>query len=492
MRLCSESDQHDFTQGKAKPFDALAFQAHRVSNSGRVKVAGNSGILCRMQRSPSAANTALMLVGFSALVGQVVLMRELIVVFNGNEMSLGIMLAAWLFWFAIGSFTCNAFDLGGTHTRWTVATIECLVAVSLPMTIWALRESKAPFQTVSGELVGPLPMLLGSLACLSVFCAAAGALFVVAARLYVTECDTSTRLAVSTAYLLEAAGSAVGGLLASVVFLHFLESFQIAAVVVLLNLYMAAVLWRRMRFRQVVVLAGSVALIAIPVLLLAAPSFERLSRTRLWRGFRLVESRDTVYGNLTVTETGTVRTIYDNGVVLANVPDDNTAEEAVHYGLLEHPAPHTVLLIGGGVNGSITQALKHPTIERIDYIELDPALIQIARQFLHPQSLGLEANPRVHLHYADGVRFLKAAAGVFDVIIVDVPDPTTAQLNRFYTAEFFRTARKRLAPGGLVAIQLHSSEEAVSPDLAEFLRCIKHTLDSVFPHVAVIPGETIH
>lgn len=457
-----------------------------------MKAAENPDILRRMQPSPAAARAVLTLLGFSAVVGQIVLMRELIVIFNGNEMSMGIMLATWLFWFAIGSTVCSAFDLGRSLTRWALATLEFLLAASLPMTIWALRESKALFQTVPGELVGPLPMLLGSLVGLSVFCTAAGALFVVAARLYVTECDTSTRQAVSTAYLLEAAGSAVGGLLASVVLLRFLESFQIAAVVVLLNLCMAAVLSQRMRFRQVVVLAGSVALIAIPVLLLAGPSFERLSRTSLWRGFRLVESRDTIYGNLTVTETGTVRTIYDNGVVLANVPDDNAAEEAVHYALLEHPAPHTVLLIGGGVNGSITQALKHPTIERIDYIELDPALIQIARKFFPPQFSGLEANPRVHLHYADGVRFLKTSTGVFDVIIVDVPDPTTAQLNRFYTAEFFRSARDRLAPGGLVAIQLHSSEEAVSPDLAEFLRCIKHTLDSVFPYAAVIPGETIH
>src|ERR1039458_5428686 len=73
------------------------------------------------------------------------------------------------------------------------------------------------------------------------------------------------------------------------------------------------------------------------------------------------------YGNLAVTETGTLRSIYDNGAMLANVPDENAAEEEVHYALLEHPAPRNVLLIGGGVNGSIAQALKHPSIERIDY-----------------------------------------------------------------------------------------------------------------------------
>ena len=81
---------------------------------------------------------------------------------------------------------------------------------------------------------------------------------------------------------------------------------------------------------------------------------------------------------------------------------------------------------------------------------------------------------------------------IFDVIIVSVPDPQTAQLNRFYTVQFVRSARDHLAPGGVLALQLRSSEDYISPDLAEFLRCIHHTLREVFPYVVAIPGETIH
>jgi spermidine synthase len=100
------------------------------------------------------------------------------------------------------------------------------------------------------------------------------------------------------------------------------------------------------------------------------------------------------------------------------------------------------------------------------------------------------------VHYADGRYFLgnylKTAGDTFDVIILNVPDPQTAQLNRFYTAEFFRSARDHLASGGLLALQLRSSEDYISPDLAEFLRCIHHTLREVFPYVVAVPGETIH
>jgi spermidine synthase len=445
------------------------------------------------------------LIGFSAVIGQIVLMRELIVVFNGNEISLGIMLATWLLWTAAGSSLSSRFALGGNNARRAVAALECLLGVSLLPTIWALRASRAFFQTVPGELVGPVPMLLTSLACLSLFCVVAGSLFVVATRMYEQECAVSARVAASSAYLLEAAGAGFGGILASIVLLRFLESFQIATVVALLNLCMAAVLLFRMSRKQLGAVTAAAVLFAILLLMYVAPSLDRSAQARLWRGFHLVGSRDSIYGNLAVIETGNetgnmetgnIRSIYDNGVILASAPDENAAEEAVHYALLEHPAPRQLLMIGGGVNGSIAQALKHPTLERIDYVELDPALIDMARQFFSAQFAPVVSDPRVHVHYADGRyylrNYLKTAGDTFDVIILNVPDPQTAQLNRFYTAEFFRSARDRLASGGLLALQLRSSEDYISPDLAEFLRCIHHTLREVFPYVVAIPGETIH
>ncbi len=444
----------------------------------------------------SAIRAALTLIGFSAVIGQIVLLRELIVVFNGNEISLGIMLATWLFWTAAGSSLSNRFALGANQARRAVAALECLLGLSLLLTIWAVRASRTFFQTVPGELVGPVPMLLASLACLSLFCLVAGALFVVATRMYEQECGVSARVATSSAYLLEATGSAFGGILASIVLLRFLGSFQIAIVVVVLNLCMAAVLLFRMSRKQLAAVAAAAALFAVVLLLYVAPSLDRSAQARLWRGFHLVGSRDSIYGNLAVIETGNIRSIYDNGVILANAPDENAAEEAVHYALLEHPAPKQILMISGGVNGSIAQALKYPTVERIDYVELDPALIDMARQYFPAQIAPALSDPRVHVHYADGRYFLrnylKTASGTFDEIILNVPDPQTAQLNRFYTAEFFRSARDHLAPGGLLALQLRSSEDYISPDLAEFLRCIHHTLREVFPFVVALPGETIH
>ena len=281
-------------------------------------------------------------------------------------------------------------------------------------TIWALRASKAIFQAVPGELVGPVPMVLTSLACLGLFCFVSGALFVVAARMAEVECAVSARVAASSAYLLEAAGSGFGGIVASLLLLRFLDSFQIAAVVAMFNLCMAAVLLLRASRMQIAALTVAVALFAIPLLMFVAPSLDRSSHALLWRGFRLVGSRDSIYGNLTVTENGNVRSMYQNSVILANAPDQNAAEEAVDYALLESPAPRRVLMIGGGVNGSIAEALKHPTVERIDYVELDPALVEMARQFFPEQSAPVVSDSRVHLHTADGRYFLRSNGDRFD------------------------------------------------------------------------------
>ena len=432
------------------------------------------------------------MVGFTAVIGQIVLMRELIVVFNGNEISLGIMLATWLLWTAAGSGLASRFALSRANVRTAVVVLECLLSVSLLPTVWAVRASKAFFQTVPGELVGPVPMLLTSLTCLSAFCILSGCLFVVAARMYGHERRVSASVASGAAYLFDAGGSAVGGILASVLLLRLLDSFQIIAVVMLLNLCMAGVLRFGTGRKQVFAIAAVGVSVAVPLFLYVLPVLVTSSQLRLWRGFHLLESRDSIYGNLSVIETGNVRSIYDNGLILANVPDEAAAEEAVHYALLEHRAPKNVLLIGGGINDSIGQILKHPTVERVDYVELDPMLIHMATQFLPGQAAPLVNDSRVHTHYADGRLYLKTADQTFDVIVLNLPDPQTAQLNRFYTMEFFGSASHHLARGGLLALQLRASEDYISPELAEFLRCIDRTLREVFPVVLTIPGETIH
>jgi spermidine synthase len=419
-------------------------------------------------------------------------MRELMVVFYGNEISLGLMLGSWLFWTAAGSGMAGRLAARTREPRRLMAGLEALVAVALPATILAVRASKSVLETVPGESLGPGPMLLGSLATLSLFCVLSGALFAAGSRLCSDQAATSTGEATGSVYLLEALGSAAGGILAGVVLVQYVAPLEIAWGVGLLNLLAAAGLairGRLARFAAMGALAGVAALLALPF---GLPRLETISLERFWRGFRLVTTRNSVYGNLAVVRTEGASSLYENGLNLFNVPDPAAAEEAVHYALLEHPSPKSLLLIGGGVNGSLAEALKHSSLERIDYVELDPAILDLARKYFPKEWAPIENDARVRVHVTDGRLFLKTTASTFDVIIVNLPDPQTAQLNRFYTLEFFREAARKLTVSGVLALRLTAAEDYISPELAAFLRSIYKTLRAVFPEVTAIPGETVH
>ena len=140
------------------------------------------------------------------------------------------------------------------------------------------------------------------------------------------------------------------------------------------------------------------------------------------------------------------------------------------------PAPRRVLLIGGGVNGSIAEALKHPTVERIDYVELDPALIDMARQFFPAQYAPLGLRPA-------GPYALRGWPALSEddwrPVRRDHSECSRSADRADEPLLYRRVLSFRPRPpcaGRTARLELRSSEETISPDLADFLRCIQRTL----------------
>ncbi|MFB3779025.1 MAG: fused MFS/spermidine synthase [Bryobacteraceae bacterium] len=429
------------------------------------------------------------LIGFTSVTAQVVLMRELLVLFSGAEISLGFMLASWLLWTAAGSGLAGKIRPGRIPPRRLTAVLVIVFAVMLPATILAARFAKSALQTVPGEIQGPGFIFAVSMAALAPVCILGGWLFAAASALWREEAGARTAEATRSVYLIEALGWAAGGLVSGLVLLPHAGPLPISFVLAALNLCAAACLLARRRAARLTAAALIAAVFGVWLIPIAAPSLEKISLARLWRPFDLVATANSIYGNLVLASHEGGTTLYENGLAVATVPDLQAAEEAVHYALLQHPAPEAVLLIGGGVNGSLTEVLKHRGVKRLDYVELDPEILNLARTHF-PEAA--RDDPRVRAHAMDGRRYLKTVRDSYDVIIAGLPDPETAQLNRFYTVEFFREAASRLRPGGVFSFRVTASENYISPELAAFLRCLHRTLRDVFPEVSFLPGSSVH
>jgi len=429
--------------------------------------------------------------GFVATTAQIVLLRELIVVFSGNELSLGILLASWLVWTSAGSGLLGKLRWGSAQPRLLVGGLLLAAAIALPWSIFLVRSSPSYFRVLPGELLGPGPMLLTSLVALAAFCLPSGWLFAAASR-WCWQADRSLARATGQVYLFEALGSGVGGVLASLVLVPRFAPFQIAWLLSGLYVLLAVILLVDLRWPA----KAPVVWIIVAGLLLAgwpvAQRWEQSSLRRLWRGFTVLASRNSPYGQLVVVDLDGFRSLYESGVRVASSAAPEEAEEAVHYALLEHPWPRRVLLIGGGISGAAAEVLKHPSVEHLDYVELDPMVLRLASEFFANEWQPVARAPRVQVHHLDGRLFLRQASHRFDVIIVNLPEPRTAQLNRFYTVEFFREAARKLAPGGVFSIRVGASENYISDELAELLRSLNLSLRAAFAEVAAIPGPYVH
>jgi spermidine synthase len=98
-------------------------------------------------------------------------------------------------------------------------------------------------------------------------------------------------------------------------------------------------------------------------------------------------------------------------------------ENLVHVAAIAHPSPTTALIIGGGDGGSAEELLKYPTIKSVTLVEIDLAVVDIARKYLANVHRGALSDPRLSLRIEDGLAFVRASAESYDLIVLDLTDP---------------------------------------------------------------------
>jgi spermidine synthase len=157
---------------------------------------------------------------------------------------------------------------------------------------------------------------------------------------------------------------------------------------------------------------------------------------------------------------------------------DNKQQVLAHFPFLLRPGrpPAHVLTIGLGTGILTGEVARHPGVEAIECVELSPSVIEGARQFA-AFSGDVLRDPKVKVIADDGIQFLKRSLGRYDAIISDGKSRLGQAGNSvFYAREYYQSALRHLAPGGLM-IQWMPLEE-----VAEDLRTIVRTFMAVFPH----------
>jgi len=433
------------------------------------------------------------ILGFCSMVVQSLLVREFLVVVYGTELSLGLLFSSWLLWVAIGAeigahIAPRVRNAVVSFSLWLIA-VACL----LPIQVLLIRSTHFLLRTPHGEFPPPLPMALHMLFVLSPFSTAVGFTFPLGVRLY-REAKRVTPRPVALIYMVEAVGSFIGGCMFTFLLVRMLHPcLLISMVSLMLCLASASLLWCAFANSSFRSLLCVIALMPAVLQLVFASKFERATVTLRWNSFgtgnELLLNFDSPYQNIAIGKRLDQYSLFCDGHFVTSFPDEYTNASLAMLLVAEAKKPSNVLVIGNGLEGLLSQLLK-AGIKHVDYVQTDPLLIDAMMPFLSPPDKEALRTGRIKLLHADGRRFVRETKKHYDLIFLHLGDPSTAQLNRYYTVEFFELVKKKLKEDGVFALHITGSESYFGEALASYVGSIYHTLKASFRHIAVSVGET--
>ena len=257
-------------------------------------------------------------------------------------------------------------------------------------------------------------------------------------------------------------GALIGGLLWPFLLLPQLGMIRGAAVTGMINLMAAAVvavflLRRIVSGRQLGLALGALAaaLLLLAVVLVRANHIETTTRQMLYAD-PIVAFERSPYQEIVVTRRGDDLRLYLDGGLQFSTRDEYRYTESLVYPALGDGA-RSVLVLGGGDGLAARELLRQTGIDRIVQVELDPAVVELARTALHDANRDSLSDPRVEVVLDDAMVWLRdRVSGRFDAVIVDMPDPDTPALGRLYSTEFYTLVTRALTPDGLMVVQAGS------------------------------------
>jgi spermidine synthase len=418
----------------------------------------------------------LFMLGMVAIIDQVVFIREFLSVLDGNEQVLGIVMAVWLLLTAWGAYTGRIQNSLGFNLQKGLNLLAFLAlapAFLIGLLYW-LKSMLFPPGTITnmGMSVAGVFLLLFPVCFLS------GYLFTALSTHFSLSKNENL---IGKAYAFESLGSLAGGLIFSLILGRFFNSLQIIGLTSEVVLLVVALnLTERKTLKRISLFGAS---ILIPLLIFLFNPDVQIKKL-FYPNQEIILDQSTRYGNLVVTRQSGQLNFYENNSLQFYTDNLTLSEEVVHFAMVQHVNPKQVLLLSGGISGMLKEIKKYP-VEKITYLEPNPEI------FGHWKNLS-KANDdlsRVEFVNSDIRSFLKRTKTIYDVVLINLPPPSTLGFNRFYTEEFFSSIKNHCNSGSVVCTSLPSTMNYAEENALEVNSSLWKTLGSQFSNMMLLQGE---
>ena len=414
--------------------------------------------------------------GISSVVTQLLIIREFLTQFQGNEIVIALILFNWLILGGMGTLLARV-----VPRRFQPATAIRLAWMSLVLGGLAILQILAIRQFrdiifIHGSSVGFYPTWLFTFLAIAPYCLLLG--FVLPYSLFVLRAD-SAQYPGARIYITDNIGDITGGALFSFALVYLVSPLQ---AMLLSHLPLLGAIYLLFpapgRHRPAVFLALGL----VGVILGAGVILEKRSLTP--GAGKLVYYRETRYGRIEVHKDQDQHTLFEDGVPVFSSQNLSLAEETIHYPLAQlDPANHILLI---SARGGVMAELKKYRYKTIDYVELDPAVTDVQFRFGM-----IEAIPGLNVIHQDGRSYLAHTDKIYDAIIVNLPEPGTFQTNRFYTDRFFAMAKEHLAPHGILSFSMQGYDNYLAEAQRQKLSSLYNTVSPYFKNVLLLPGQKV-
>jgi spermidine synthase len=412
--------------------------------------------------------------GVSSVVTQLLLIREFLSGFHGNEFVVALILSTWLLLGGAGAWLARVAATSRPAGPRVLGRLSLALVGVTPVLFLAIRGLRDVF-FIHGASVGFYPTLAYIAGTLAPYCLLVG--FLLPYSLFVLRAGVPGYPG-ALVYMTDNFGDVAGGALFSFALVSLITPLQ---AVLVANLPLLVIGWylldRDRRFKPAALLAA----LAVLTLLAAGVRGERQSLAT--GGGDLVHYQESRHGRITVFKDREQYTLFSDGVPVLSTQNQSAAEEAVHFPLAQPDRVETILLVSA-VGGMLAEVEKYRPAH-VDYVELDPAMS--SAQF----SYGLlRTIPGLEVINQDGRRWLRQTDRTYDAIIVSLREPETFQANRFFTDRFFALAKSRLNPGGVLSFGMESVENYLTEPQRLKLSILQATVARHFRNVLLLPGQS--